>query len=478
MPIRMTGMASGLDPRLVEQLIEVEKIPINSAKQRKEKVVVEKKEMDKLNSQLTELDSALNTLKARADFFKLKVESSHPDIMDGTCQTDAMVGSYEFEVRGLARADKQLAFGWPDKNETPVGFGYMEIEREDMGPFELTVEPGATLQDVAQQINDSDAGVRAMVINTKYNPDSFRLLVISEKSGNEARISVDEDTTFLEFKNQVTGQNLDVLFEDVPVTDTDNQLDELVDGVVFNIKRSEPGTRIQVNIVHDIDKTMENIKTFVDKYNQVSTFIHKQYQEDPQTGKRGVLSGESSIKTVMRGLQTTIGDARARTGKFQTLADIGITTDPKSGNLKLDEQKVRTALTEDYEGVSKLFIRGREAAGLADSMATKLKQLRDPTSGAIKAKTKALENIIKSQDEDIERRERNLVGKEEGIRRRFSNLEGQISNLQAQGSIFNQGGKGMGLGTITGLNSSSGGGGAGGGASGGGGGGGGGGGAA
>ena len=191
MPIRMPGIGGSFDPKLVEQLIEAEKIPAEQAKKRKEKFTTEKKEMDKLNGFLNELDSTLNSLKSRADFFKMKVESSHPDIVDGICKTDALIGSYEFEVRGMARADKQLAYGFPDKDKTNVGFGYMEIEREDMSPAEITIEPGSTLQDVAKQINEAEAGVRAMVINTKYNPDSFRLLVISEKSGHEARIKLD-----------------------------------------------------------------------------------------------------------------------------------------------------------------------------------------------------------------------------------------------------------------------------------------------
>src|SRR5262249_23108860 len=155
---------------------------------------------------------------------------------------------------------------FPDKDKTPVGFGYMQIEREDKSPAELVVEPGATLDDVAKQINDLGAGVRATVINTKFSPDSFRLLVVSEKSGAEAKIHIDEDTTFLEFKEQVTGRNLDVLFEDVPVTDDKNVLDELVDGVKFTVKRAEPGTRVQVSINYDPDKTVDGIKSFVDKY--------------------------------------------------------------------------------------------------------------------------------------------------------------------------------------------------------------------
>ena len=436
MPIRMNGIGGSFDPKLVDQLIEAEKLPIESAKQRREKFTVEKKEIDKLNGFLNELDSTLSSLKSRSDFFKMKVDSSHPDIMDGICKADALIGTYEFEVRGMARADKQLAFGFPDKDATAVGFGYMEVEREDMSPAEITIEPGSTLQDVARQINDAEAGVRAMVINTKYNPDSFRLLVISEKSGKEARIKLDEDTTFLEFKNQVAGQDLDVLFEDVPVTDTDNILDELVDGVTFNVKRAEAGTRVQINITHDVDKTLEGIKAFVDKYNQLSTYGHGQYQEDPNTGKRGVLAGDQSLSTVLRGVQSVIGNNKINSGKYQTLSDIGITTDPKTGNLKMDDAKVKSCLAEDYEGVARLFVRGRDTPGIADSMAAKLKALRDPGSGAIKSRLRSLDNIIKSQDEDISRRERQAESKGESIRRRFASLDGQIANMKSQGAVL------------------------------------------
>ena len=436
MPVRMTGVGGGFDPKLVEQLIEAEKIPVEAAKQRKEKFSVEKKEMDKLNGFLSELDSTLNGLKSRADFFKMKVESSHPDIIDGMCKTDALTGTYEFEVRGMARSDKQLALGFPDKDQTAVGFGYMQIEREDKSPAGIAIQPGSTLQDVARQINEAEAGVRAMVINTKYNPDSYRLLVVSEKSGEEARVKLDEDTTFLEFKNQVSGQDLDVLFEDVPVKDTDNTLDELVDGVTFNVKRAEAGTRVQVNITYDVDKTLEGIKSFVDKYNQLSTFGHGQYQEDPNTGKRGVLAGEQSLSTVLRGVQGVVGNSRTKGEKFQTLADVGITTDPKTGNLKMDDAKVKVALTEDYEGVAQLFIRGRESQGIAEAMATKLKQLRDPVSGAVKSRMRALENIIKSQDEDITNRERTAESKGEQIRRRFASLDGKIADLKSQGGML------------------------------------------
>ena len=439
MGVRMPGQISGLfDPKVVEQLIEVEKLPAEQAKKRKDHVVKEKEEVEKLQTLLVQLDGTLNGLKSKSDFYKMKVESSHPDIIDGTVEGVTIPGSYEFEVRGVARAEKELAYGFPDKDKTTVGFGFMLVEREDREPAEITIEPGSTLQDVTQAINDADVGVKAMVINTKYKPDPFRLLVVSENSGKEASVFIDEDTTYLEFKEQVKGRNLDVLFEDVPITDEDNSLEDLVDGVVFMVKRSEPGTRIQVGIVHDIDKTMEGIQDFVAKFNEVSEFVHAQVQVDPKTKKAGILAADSSVKTVMRQIQAELGNSQSTTGKYHSLADIGITTDPKSGNLTMSEAKVRQSLAEDYDGVANLFVHGRASEGVASRLADRLKYFRDPASGVIKSKLRGLDKVIQNQDQEIERKEMIAGKKEEGLRRRFTALEGQLAQLQSQGSFLSQ----------------------------------------
>lgn len=434
MGIRLPGM-SGLDPKLVEKLIEAEKMPIELARKRREKVVEEKAEFERLNGMLNELDTAANSLKTKSDFYKMKVESSHPDIIEGVVDNLAMLGSYEFEVRGMARNEKELAFGFPDKDKTPVGFGFMLVEREDMDPAEIVIEPGSTLDQVAQQINDANAGVRAMVINTKYNPDSFRLVVISEKSGQEAKIEIDPDTTFLDFKEQVSGRSLDVLFEDVPVTDDDNTLDELVEGVSFHVKRAEPGTRIQVNIVNDIDKTMEGITAFVDKYNEIVRFAAEQ-SRNPQEAEPGRLSGDASVRQVMRQLQSAVFPVTQPTGKFKSLAEIGITTNPKTGEMQLDDAKVRSALAEDYEGVAQLFIRTNSGDGLGERISEKLRTFRDPAAGVVRSRIRGIEKVIENQDRDIARRERNLEDKEAAIKRRFAALEGQMNDLQAQGNFL------------------------------------------
>ena len=439
MGVRLPGATTGLfDPNVVKQLIEVEKLPIEAAKKRKEQIVSEKDEFAQVRELVSGLDTTLNGLKNRTDFYKLKVESSHPDIIDGLVEGVALIGSYEFEVRGMAKTEKELAYGFPDKDETPVGFGFMLIERDDLDDFEVVIEPGSSLQDVATQINDAEAGVKAMVINTKYKPDPYRLLVVSEKSGNEAKVKIDEDTTFLEFKEQVRGRNLDILFEDVPVTDDDNNLEELVDNVVFNVKRAEPGTRVQVNITYDIEQTLESIRSFVDGYNELASFINQQYIVDGKTNKAGILAGDSSTRTVMRRIQNSVVGSVNKGGKWSTLSEIGITTDAKTGKLEMNDAKVKKSLAEDYQSVADLFIQQRGAVGVAARMANAIKDLRDPQGGVLKTKMRTLDSIIQNQDKEIENKERAMEKKEESIKRRFTSLESQLSGLKAQGDFLAQ----------------------------------------
>jgi len=170
----------------------------------------------------------------------------------------------------------------------------------------------------------------------------------------------------------------------------------------------------------------------------VADFIGKQYQQDPQTKKAGILAADGSIKTVLRSLQSSLVQMPKNSGKFNTLADVGITTNPKTGALTMDESKVRQSLAEDYLGVSRIFTRNRDSSGVADRMAAQLKGIRDPAVGVIKSRMRGLDNVIKNQDQEIERKEGQMKNKEESIRRRFSSLDSQLAGLKSQGDFLSQ----------------------------------------
>ena len=269
-----------------------------------------------------------------------------------------------------------------------------------------------------------------MVVNTGYKPDPFRLLIISEDSGEEAKITLDPDTTFLEFKEQVTGKNLDIIFEDVPVTDADNALDQLISGVNLNVKRAEPGTKVQISVGHDVELTVEGIQKFIDSYNEIASFINGQFVESEEAGGYGMLVGDSGIKLIMRRLQSSLYGTIKPGKKFNSLADIGITTDSKTGQLTMDKSKVEKALADDYEGVADLFIRSKTGDGIASKLANALQLLRDPGAGVVKTKLKGYDKIIESQNKDIALAKKDYFSKKKKI------SEGDLPVLVANFQIF------------------------------------------
>jgi flagellar hook-associated protein 2 len=135
-------------------------------------------------------------------------------------------------------------------------------------------------------------------------------------------------------------------------------------------------------------------------------------------------------------LQESLFPPSQSSSKYTTLSSIGISTNPKTGELQMDDTKVRAALSEDYEGVAQLFVRGRFGDGIGERVSNKIKAYRDPQVGVIRSRMRGLDNVIENQDKDIARRERQLEDKEVSIRRRFSALEGQMGNLQAQGNFL------------------------------------------
>lgn len=433
---------SGIDPKMVDKLIEAERIPIKRVEERKSAVVEEQKAYKDLGGLVSELGTSLSSLRNRSDFVKLKFESSHPDILEGTVDGTAVPGSYEVEVRQLARNHKLLADAFPDDNETPVGFGFMTIELEDGEVFEVDIDPSAsTLKDVARQINEAGAGAKAIILNTKENledpdADTYRLLVISEKSGKQARVFIDPDTTYLEFKEQVTGKNLEMLFEDVPVFDSDNTLESLMPGLTLTAKRAEPGTKVTVKIDYDVEKASESVKKFVESYNKVNSFVDKQFQLDPKTNKAGILSKDNTLRSLRRTLQSTL-QVRGQ-GKYANLAEVGISSDAKTGDLKMDETKLKKALADDFNAVAQLFSQSTAGPGVATVMSDAVRGIQNSQNGYLGSKEREYKRILENFDKDIDRKERMVSQKADGLRRKFAALEQLVTGMQAQGQAMQQ----------------------------------------
>src|SRR5690606_9555027 len=78
------------------------------------------------------------------------------------------------------------------------------------------------------------------------------------------------------------------------------------------------------------------------------------YNAESKTG--GVLLGDSTARKILTDLQTAVSSFTLSEGEYRHSGAIGIAIQ-RDGTVKLDESKLRAALQEDYQGVSRLLSR-------------------------------------------------------------------------------------------------------------------------
>ena len=149
----------------IEKMLELDKHSIASTEQRKVRVEEQKNEYGELDTILGDLSVASTGLRQQSDFHKMKVESSHPDLVESEIKGPVREGNYSIEVDQLAKSSQHVDIGLTSKDES-VGFGFLAVEGADGKAHDVIIDPGSSLQEVANKINESKAGVHASILNT------------------------------------------------------------------------------------------------------------------------------------------------------------------------------------------------------------------------------------------------------------------------------------------------------------------------
>jgi flagellar hook-associated protein 2 len=312
---------------------------------------------------------------------------------------------------------------------------------------EITVEPGSTLNDVAKVINDGASGVQATVLRTASDGDAFKLILRSEKTGEIQNFLVDGDTSELEFDQVRPASNLKASFEGVSIERDSNQIDDLLSGLKIDIKKGSEGSTVGFKVDTDIDKTKLSIKGFAEQYNKIVQLSSGQVsaeesanggasQTAPASGAQSGSAASPRIgRDIVRRLQSVLSSQfSAVTGEVQTLAQVGITTNAKSGELMVDENKLENALRADFDGVAGLFVMDELSGkkGLAGRLSDVVRDLRNSEQGAVGSRIKTLDRQILDQDRHIAQKTEALADKEQQLRRQFESAEQRIQKMNQQ----------------------------------------------
>jgi flagellar hook-associated protein 2 len=245
------GLISGINTgAIISALINANSGPVSLLQTRISSNTALSSDYQSLGTQLSTLQSTVQSLEQPSTFQAASANSSNPSVLTATAANGAAVGSYSLQVAQLVSTQQLISTGFTDSTQTPVGAGTITIEEGGgglatqtplselnggagvgRGQFRITDRSGAsavintsnavTLDDVVNDINSAtNISVRASIKDNH--------LVLSDTSGQTASNLIVQDLgngtsaanlgiTANTASSTVTGSNINYLSSSTPL---------------------------------------------------------------------------------------------------------------------------------------------------------------------------------------------------------------------------------------------------------------------
>lgn len=441
--IRISGMASGLPPNIVDQIIEAERIPIKNIEVSKAKVENKVKLVTDLETKVNDITKNLTGLVGRRGFTDRQFTSSFPDIVGGSLDPNLAVnGEWNIEVLQLAERPSAVSGGMPDKDQTRLGVGYLKF-KTDEGTKEVYInQENSTLEGIAKAINESGTGLKASVVNDRKDKDNpYKIQISGMQSGTDNQIDfpvvylLDGDRDFF-FEQKLPSKNAKYKIDGMEFESATNELKDIIPGVTLDLKRAAPGTPIRMNVAENFESISGKFKAFVDAYNAALGFVQGQNKLDTsqKNPTLGPLGGDGMLRSVEMRLRSIIQDPQYGVGgSISRIGELGIEFN-RNGTLNFSQEKFNAAVKRNPNGVANFLQGDGFNTGFIATVKRNIDGLLNQSFGAISSRKKSYNDQINQMNKRIEDKERQMVRKEESLRKKFADLEEKMSKLNSQGA--------------------------------------------
>src|SRR5690606_27596537 len=182
----------------------------------------------------------------------------------------------------------------------------------------------------------------------------------------------------------------------IKLTSTSNTFANVVDGVsmTFTKAHGTGDTPLTIDIAQDKAGTQGKAQSFVDAFNTLMGSFDSLTASGGESGKRGTLAGDSSVRSIESRLN---GLLRTDFGGT-SLINFGISAD-RSGKLTIDSKRFEAAVANDPEGFEALFT-GKD--NLLDSIDKTVASYTSNTNGMLKNRMDTLDMSLRRIDEQFE----------------------------------------------------------------------------
>lgn len=451
MAISSVGVGSGLPvDKILADLRKVENQSLALIQNRKTAAEARLSGYSQLKSSLDGLQSIGKKLADPAVFDAFKATTSNEAIKI-TANDKAISGSYDIEIKNLATAqrltkteDRTKVLSDQEGGKLSVTMDNGDQHEIDLAGFENTMEG------MVKAINsDPKLGIRATLIND--DGGQSHLVISSSKTGTANSVSKievsgnDQLNDFLGFDTSnpnsfeiKAAQNAEISIDGITIHSQSNTVENAIEGVTLTLNQttanSENGKLSRVTIERDTGATNKLIQDFVAAYNNVLTTISTQTKYDIDKQQGSALTGEALPRRIQGDMRGAIS-YNLENGEIRNLGKLGITINPTTGVMELDQKKLDEALKENPTDISKLFS-GEKGIGqrLVDQTEIYLKK----KDGLLALTNDSINKNIKDIDKQMLAAEARIENTMEAYRKQFSSLDKMMSEMGGISNYLSQ----------------------------------------
>jgi len=228
----------------------------------------------------------------------------------------------------------------------------------------------------------------------------------------------------------------------VAITSSTNTISDALEGITLNLSDVTSGNQ-SLTITQDSSKASTAISNFVDAYNNLldqfnalTKYTAVDTGSDAQDSSNGALLGDSTLRSIQTQIKSLLTN-NTSSSTYKTLAQIGVTSDPTTGELTLDADKLKTELTKDPTGIKEMIVGDGKTTGITTKLATNLTSWLSSTGSIQSAKdgvSKTL-NTLTEQYNSTNTRINNLIAR---YKAQFTQLDVTMNSLNSTSDYLTQ----------------------------------------
>ncbi len=400
MPIRITGMNSGLDTEsIITALTSTKQTKLDNAKGDQKKLTWKQDKWKDLNKKvLSFYNGNLSSMRFTAAYSKKTTTASNSNAVSVVTGDTAMNTSQTLDITSLAKAAyltgnqvKDTSNNVAKKSSTISELGItpgqelkFSIGDSQSDVLKVSVEEGDTIESILGKLQSAESTDTHTKLNFNFDENNGRFFVSSQKEGAKAAFHLvsdsdpnsamnklgfalngtDEDHS----SNYIAGSSAQITLNGVDYTSESNVFE--INGLTITAKEVASG--ITLSTKQDTSGIYDNIKKMLKEYNDLMKEISTAYnadkakkykmltddQKDAMSDKEveewetkikdGLLSGDETLGNIRNGLKSIIAEGFDITLKDGTvsklyLSSFGIST----GSYFNTEENEREALHID-----------------------------------------------------------------------------------------------------------------------------------